>query len=556
MVFDRPAVHTVNGLIRAAVEADPDAPFLDFSGQLYSYGRLDAEVTRLARGLHALGVGHGDRVVTVLDNGPDAVIAWFAVNRLGAVNVPVNTAYRGEFLRHQVADAGAAVAVVEQAYLERLAAVADGMPELRHVLCRATAPGDPVPGPAAPGPAAPSGPAAPGPAAPSGPAASAGLTVTPLDAHRLDTGPLPSVDVAPRDLAALIYTSGTTGPSKGCMCSHNYLVDQGVRLGGLGLRTAEDVVWTPLPLFHIFAIATVLDAARLRATASISPRFSVSAFWPEVERTRATVVNLLGSMGVMLANAPDTDVSKRCHGQIRSLLAVPFPDALKQTWRDRFGVKYPGANVYGQTEAGSMITAAVDLKVPDGSAGRRNDTLDVRIFDEHDVECPPGVVGEIVVRPNKPLVMFSGFWNRPESSWDLAANYWHHTGDLGRFDADGFFYFVDRQKDYLRRRGENISSFEVEIALMGHEQVAEAAVHAVFSDVTEDDVKATVVLAEPATLTPAELVGWAADHVPKFALPRYVEFRDELPKNPVGRVLKYQLRDEGVTPTTWDRERS
>jgi crotonobetaine/carnitine-CoA ligase len=203
-----------------------------------------------------------------------------------------------------------------------------------------------------------------------------------------------------------------------------------------------------------------------------------------------------------------------------------------------------------------MITAAVDMQVPDGSAGRRNDTLDVRIFDAGDVECPPGVVGEIVVRPNKPHVMFEGFWNRPESSWGLAGNYWHHTGDLGKFDADGYFYFVDRKKDYLRRRGENISSFEVEIALMAHPEVAEAAVHAVYSAVTEDDVKATVVLVGGSTLAPEQFLAWAADHVPKFALPRYVEFRSELPKNPVGRVLKYQLRDEGVTPTTWDRERS
>jgi crotonobetaine/carnitine-CoA ligase len=521
--FHQPATGTVNGLIAAAVADEPDAPFLDFSGDLYSYGRLDAEVTRLARGLHALGVERGDRVVTVLDNGPDAVIAWFAANRLGAVNVPVNTAYRGEFLRHQVADAGAAVAIVEEAYQDRLAAV--DLPGLRQVLHRGSTPVT-VPG----------------------------ADVSPLDGHRLSSGPLPVVDVAPHDLAALIYTSGTTGPSKGCMCSHNYLVDQGVRLGGLGLRRADDVVWTPLPLFHIFAIATVLDAARLRAFASISPKFSVTGFWPEVRRTGATVVNLLGSMGVMLANQPDTDDSKACHGQIRSLLAVPFPDSLKQTWRDRFGVKYPGANVYGQTEAGSMITAAVDVPVPDGSAGRRNDTLDVRIFGPGDVECPPGVVGEIVVRPNKPQVMFSGFWNRPSSSWELAGNYWHHTGDLGKFDADGFFYFVDRQKDYLRRRGENISSFEVEIALMGHPDVAEAAVHAVFSEVTEDDVKATLVLVTGASLTPEDLLDWARDRIPTFALPRYVEFRTELPKNPVGRVLKYQLRSDGVTPTTWDRD--
>jgi crotonobetaine/carnitine-CoA ligase len=528
MSFQVAAGHTVTDTLLAAVGAQPDRMFLDFSGDQYSYARLHNEVDRLARGLRRLGVQPGDRVVTVLDNGPDAVIAWFAVNRLGAINVPINTAYKDEFLRHQIADSGAVVAITEADYAERVTSVSGGLPALRHVLHRGTA--EVV--------------------------APAGLVLTALDEHRLDGTDTPVVSVAPRDLAALIYTSGTTGPSKGCMCSHNYLCDQGLRLGEMAKRTPEDLNWTPLPLFHIFAIATVLCTAQLGGSASIAPRFSVRGFWPEVERTGATVVNLLGSMGVMVAGAPDTEVSLRCHGQIRALLAVPFPAALKRTWRERFGVRWPGFNVYGQTEAGSMITAAVDLEVPDGSAGRRNDTLDVRIFDPDDRECGPNEVGEIVVRPNQPHVMFEGFWNRPDSSFALARNYWHHTGDLGKFDENGFFYFVDRQKDYLRRRGENISSVEVELSLMAHPDIAEAAVHAVFSELTEDDVKATVVLVPGAGLTEEELLRWAIERIPYFALPRYIEFRVALPKNPVGRVLKYQLRDEGVTPDTWDRERS
>jgi crotonobetaine/carnitine-CoA ligase len=172
------------------------------------------------------------------------------------------------------------------------------------------------------------------------------------------------------------------------------------------------------------------------------------------------------------------------------------------------------------------------------------------------VEVPPGVVGEIVVRPLRPHVMFEGYWNRPDATVAAARNYWHHTGDLGKFDEDGYFYFVDRQKDYLRRRGENISSFEVEATLLQHPAVSEAAVHAVLSALTEDDVKATVVLRPNATLTAPEYCRWAAERLPFFAVPRYIEFRDELPKNPVGRVLKYQLRDEGVTRSTWDREQA
>ena len=188
------------------------------------------------------------------------------------------------------------------------------------------------------------------------------------------------------------------------------------------------------------------------------------------------------------------------------------------------------------------------------SSGRLNDDFDVRIFDDNDNEVPAGESGEIVVRPKRPHVMFEGYWKRPAATASLLRNLWFHTGDIGRFDADGFFYFVDRKKDYLRRRGENISSFEMETAFLGHPDISEIAVHAVHSEVTEDDVKVTAVLVAGSTLTEAELCTWSTDKLPYFAVPRYIEFRDELPKNPVGRVLKYVLRDEGKTERTWDRE--
>ncbi len=521
---------TVNATLRGAVAAHGEQMFLDFSGTAFTYAELGGEVDRLARGLHRLGIGPGDRVVTVLDNGPDAVIAWLAINTLGAVNVPVNTAYKGEFLRHQVADAGARLVILEADYVSRITAVWDAIPTLAEVVHRC----DAVPDDTAAG----------------------NRRITALDSHRLDDGPLPTPDIAPRDLAALIYTAGTTGPSKGCMVSHNYICDVSRRLAAMASRGPDELNWTPLPLFHIYAIATVLSTMQIGGTASVAPKFSVTGFWPEIERTGARIVNLLGAMTAMLAHQPDTPEMLRCRGQVRAVLAVPFPQELKEIWRERFGVKWPGFSTYGQTEAGSMVTAPIDEDVPPGSSGRRNETHDVRIFDEHDAEVPPGVVGEIVVRPLRPHVMFEGYWNRPEATVAAARNYWHHTGDLGKFDEDGYFYFVDRQKDYLRRRGENISSFEVEATLLQHPAVSEAAVHAVFSDLTEDDVKATVVLRPGASVAAAEYCLWAAERLPFFAVPRFIEFRAELPKNPVGRVLKYQLREEGVTPTTWDREQA
>jgi crotonobetaine/carnitine-CoA ligase len=178
----------------------------------------------------------------------------------------------------------------------------------------------------------------------------------------------------------------------------------------------------------------------------------------------------------------------------------------------------------------------------------------VRLVDDDDVEVPAGEIGEIVCRPTGPNLMFAGYWRRPEETLGVVRNLWFHTGDLGRLDADGFLSFVDRKKDYLRRRGENISSFEMERTYHAHPAIKDVAVHSVASDVGEDDVKVTAVLQADVVLTEAELCEWSVERVPYFAVPRYIEFRDDLPRNPVGRVLKYQLRDDGVTATTWDRE--
>lgn len=232
----------------------------------------------------------------------------------------------------------------------------------------------------------------------------------------------------------------------------------------------------------------------------------------------------------------------------------PFPRDYTTIWRERFGVELAGSNAYGLTECCLTTHHRLDRPAPAGSSGRENDDYDVRIFDDDDNEVPVGTPGEIVVRPKRPHVMFEGYWNRPEATAALLRNLWFHTGDIGRFDADGFFYFVDRKKDYLRRRGENISSFEMETAFLAHPDIVEVAVHAVYSELAEDDVKVTAVRVVGSTLTEEELCQWSVEKLPYFAVPRYVEFRDELPKNPVGRVLKYALRDQGRTERTWDRE--
>lgn len=522
----------IAALQRAALR-HPERVLFDFGGTLHTYGSIDRASTAMAHAFEQLGVKAGDTVLTMLDNNVDSVLTWLAVNKLCAVIVPVNTALRGDFLRHQIADAGAALVIAESDYIARVAAVSAELPEVRRVLFRKgtddAAMGDRC----------------------------GTLPLSPLDDHRGEDLTPFERQPQPWELACLIYTSGTTGPSKGCMVSHNYMCNLARQQLRAGPATEHDVTITPLPLFHMNAmcvgvVATMMVGARL----AFMPRFSVSGFWPEVERSGATIASILGSMGGLLAHAPDHEAALRCRGQIHTVRGNPFTEDVKRIWRERFGAARVGGNGYGLTEAAVVTSLPASEVAAPGSSGRRIPEFDVRIVDELDRELPAGTAGEIIVRPLHPDIMFMGYWRRPEETLKLLRNLWFHSGDIGKFDEQGYFYFVDRKKDYLRRRGENISSFEMESAFARHPDIAEVAVHAVPSDKGEDDVKVTAILKPGAEVTAEALFHWAQDVVPYYALPRYIEFRDSLPKNPQGRVLKYLLRDEGRTAGTWDLESS
>jgi crotonobetaine/carnitine-CoA ligase len=526
LVSARPQTTVLEALARR-LDADPDGPYLHFEGDEYTARRMDAESNRLANALSGLGVAKGDRVATLLENGAAQVVTFFAALKLGAIQVPVNTAYKGDFLRHQLADSGSKVVVVQGDFAGRVAPVAGAdVPELEAAVV--VGPPDEV------------------------------IDAVPardwdqLLASSSDE-PAPDASVRPADLACFIYTAGTTGPSKGCMLPHNYIVALADQIARAWQRRADDVVITPLPLFHYNAISVcVVGTLVVGGKSAIARRFSVSRFWPEVRRTGATIASMLGSLAILVADADDHP-DQQGH-RLRLCAAAPMPPDIDRIWNERFGCKTFSAG-YGLTEASllSMLPAGEPNKP--GAAGKPN-TVDfgVGIVDDDDVEVPLGEIGEIVCRPTGPNVMFAGYWRRPEETLAVLRNLWFHTGDLGRIDADGFLFFVDRKKDYLRRRGENISSFEMERTYHAHPAIKDVAVHSVASDVGEDDVKVTAVLQPDVALTEAELCEWSVECVPYFAVPRYIEFRDDLPRNPVGRVLKYQLRDDGVTAATWDRE--
>jgi crotonobetaine/carnitine-CoA ligase len=344
------------------------------------------------------------------------------------------------------------------------------------------------------------------------------------------------------------------------MLTHNYHEALARQIGLCWKRTADDVAWTPLPMYHFNALVTaVVGTLLFGGRGAIYRRFSVSQFWPEMNRVGATVTSTLGTMAYLLAHDVDRLEMPRsgapeANRTLRLMGAVPLPPEVDGILRSRFGIEtFSGA--YGVTEASLVSWQPPGVENRPNAAGVVNDEFfDVRIFDDRDQELAAGTDGEIVIRPKQPHVMFEGYWGRPEVTVETMRNLWYHTGDIGRIDEDGYLYFVDRKADYLRRRGENIASYEVESILMGHGALADVAVHAVPSPLTEDDLKITATVKEGADLSEEELFRWCIDQLPYFCLPRYIEFRAALPRSPVGRVLKRELREEGVTSGTWDAE--
>jgi carnitine-CoA ligase len=525
---------TLLDLLDARLDHDPEGPFLDVCGTAYTAAELDREANRVANGLADLGVAHGSTVATMLENSPAAVVSWFAIHKLGAISVPVNTALKGPLLRHQLSDAATSVVIAQDDLSDRPIEVLDSIESVRHLVVAGDRHGT-------------------------------GLSGVRSTVHAWDDllgadDRRPGVLVRPADLGTIVYTGGTTGPSKGCALSHTYHLSIARQIISSWGRTAEDVVWSPLPLFHFNAISCMLTGTLISGgRASLARRFSVSGFWPEINRTEATIASLLGSLAILVARADDHPQAKHASGSeanqtLRLLTGAPMPPEIDDLYRDRFGVR-TFSNAYGTTEASLISWLPLGRQGKPGSAGIVNsETFDVKIFDDNDQEVPAGEEGEIVCRPRMPHVMYEGYWQRPEATVTAWRNLWFHTGDIGRIDEDGYLFFVDRKADYMRRRGENISSWELEKVFHEHPDVKDVCVHAVSSEVSEDDVKATVVLKQGASLTEEALCRWSVDHLPYYAVPRYFEFRNELPLSQTGRPTKNLLKDEGVTASTWDRE--
>lgn len=476
---------------------------------------------RVAGGLQAIGVGVGDRVLTMLPNTLDAVIAFLGISWGGMVGVPVNNGYRGDLLRYVMDDADAAALIIHADFLSVFDDVAAALPTLRRVI---------VVG-------ADSSPGGPG---------ETGWS------DLLRTAPAARVPRAPGDLQAIMYTSGTTGPSKGVMVPH-HLAYQYANPFGSHFQLPGDVVYVTLPLFHIGGQWQGVYAAMLcEGRAVLKEKFSVSRFWEDVDRYGVTQTTLLGVMAEFLWKQP-----RRADDADHSLTRATMAPALKEAaaFGERFGVRL--GQGWGLTETG-CVTSPPPLDQPAQDplccGTVRSDLYDLMLVDDNDEPVPVGVPGEAVVRAKEPFALMAGYWRKPEATVQAWRNLWLHTGDALVQNADGTFSFVDRQKDCIRRRGENISSLEVERAVLAHPEVQEAAAIPAQSEHIEDEVMVVAALRPDSSLTPAELHDFLEPRMPAFMVPRYIEFLDELPKTPTAKVKKDVLRATGVRPTTWDRQ--
>ncbi|HWC13848.1 MAG TPA: AMP-binding protein [Actinomycetota bacterium] len=514
---------TVVDLVRVRARTHGDKPFVLCGDRRVSFAEADAVSDRVAAGLAEIGVAPGDRVAILTENRPEMVETVFGCAKLGAIQVPLNHFLKGEFLRHQLEDSGASTLVGDRAGVSAAISLLDSIPELKRIVCFDDPPG------------------------------SSSVEITSYDSVRASRAPTPAVELCSADLMAILYTSGTTGLPKGCMLSHAYHTHYGRVWCEFAGYEENDVLLSALPMYSNAARVTVmLPALTGGFTAVIEPAFHASTFIQRAIDADVTWIGGVGAMGMALIAQPPSP-KDRAH-KIRAAGFIPFDPEASDAFKQRFGIPEFFTELYGQTECAAVCFSPISGDRRPGSAGKPVPYLDVRLFDDDDREVEAGQVGEIVVRPRQPGVMFDGYWGKPEATLEAFRNLWYHTGDYGRFDAEGFLTFIDRKKDALRRRGMNVSSVELEMAISRHPAVAEAAVVALAAAMTEDDIKACLVLEPDATIEAEALFEFFSKNLPYFAVPRYVEIAASLPKNAMGRVMKHELRDAGVTEGTWDFE--
>ncbi|MBW1787155.1 MAG: ATP-dependent acyl-CoA ligase [Deltaproteobacteria bacterium] len=501
-----------------------ESPFLYFRDQTVTFGELDRRTNRAANLLRELGIQKGDHVCLFLPNCPEFLYLWFGLAKIGGVMVPLNVSLRGDGLTYIINHCDAKWIVVDERLYDPYAFVEKDLVGIEKRVWHSDG------GPAPDG-------------------------FDDLDAlmATADDNPPPTTPLMDGDPLGIIYTSGTTGPPKGAMISHfNYLNTGEVWAEDYVRYRDNDIFFTTLPLFHANAqMFTTMGSLYSGRPFVLRERFSASRFFDEIRQYGATIFNYIGGMLTMLMKQPEREDDS--DNPARATFGGAAP---KEIWEDlekRFNVTI--IEGYGLTESGGVCLCNPPDNIKVGSIGKPVRFCDVAIWDENNQEAPKGESAEIVVKEETPYSMFLGYYKQQDKTDEAWDGGWFHTGDRGYEDEDGYFYFLDRVKDCIRRRGENISSFDIEKIVNSHPGVLESAAVAVPSELGEDEVKIYVILQPDEKLEPEELLVFCEERMAYFMVPRYVEFIKAFPKTATERTQKFELRKLGIGDA-WDREKA
>ncbi len=519
-----PQRQDIASLLEDRADRIPDDVFFLFNETVDTYAAFNQKANRFAHGLSASGVVDDEIVAVMMPNSAEFMYAWFGILKLGAVEAPINTAFRSRGLAHLLNLCECRVLVLDEQFVDQIAEVAQELTTVKTIILR----GD----------------------------AYAARKVLPMEvldyeqvmSDQTSNPQRPEIDALER--AMILFTSGTTGRSKGCVLSHRYLYHHAELIVRQFQVTKADTLYSPFPLFHAdAAYLTILPAILAGCRAALSERFSASRYWSEIRKYGATVFDFMGAtLTILWKQQPKADDPDNL---VRLAWGVPMPE-FAEAFEKRFDLKL--VEVYGLTDAGVGVFQPLDEPRRPGACGKPVSSYDYRIFDDDDRELPTGEIGEIVIRPNEPGIMMNEYLKMPAETLATMRNLWLHSGDLGFFDEAGYLHFVQRKKDAIRRRGENISAFEIEEIVTLHPSVLESAAIGVPSELSEEEVMVWLVLRPGCSMSEPELITHCESRMAAYMVPRYVQIVEALPKTPTEKVEKYKLVERGVTAATWDRE--
>lgn len=504
-------------LLERNARETPDRIQLRFEdGENWTCQETLENTRRSAALLQDHGIKPGDFVLAWMPSGQAMIRTWFALNYLGAVFVPINVDYRGSILRHAIEESNATLMVAHPQLIERLDMLQD-VPLERVLSVGETRPLE-----------------------------NHSLSIVETDLEGADDQVVQPADVNQWDLQMIIFTSGTTGPSKGVMCPYLHMWSTGQAT--YGYLNGDDCILVELPMFHVGGVSPVMAGLTNRAKIAMYSGFSTNRYWQRIREAGATTTSgLIGSMASFLDKAPPQ--AGEADNSLRMLTLMLNQQAINAARRYNFSY----ISGFNMTELSGPLITEVDCQVP-GSIGRPRTGCECRVVDEHDYECAPNEVGELIVRMDQPWCVNMGYLNRPEATAEAWRNGWFHSGDLVKKDEDGNFFFVDRKKDAVRRRGENVSSIEVEAEVMSFDAVAEAAVVGIPSEHGDEEILVAVVAKPGREIEARALAEHLVPRMPHYMVPRYIRIMQELPRTATNKVKKVEIREAGITPDAWDRE--